>query len=177
MESDFYKYYSKFYVLIDRETNFHTDMHGKITFHSDRNYAMKFPFFYYKAIKVSNLDNFLLDKLETELLKFNKILSNLMSMVPDAYNEFLNFSERNNVDELTKYFDCNLYSFKNDPILPILKGDIVYWNVDYNIKDNKITNIRQGKLTLKRWLYDYIIQEKADYIAFTQVDLLNKIND
>ncbi|MFJ1411734.1 hypothetical protein [Capnocytophaga canimorsus] len=108
----------------------------------------------------------------------NNKLSDLMYMIPDAFNKQVKMTR---IDPLPdgRYFDCDLYGAQTQPKEPMVGQDgYVYWQVHYCIcfeasyvhADDEERKV--GLLGIPKWLYQWYLQGRANYISPRQVRMV-----
>lgn len=109
--------------------------------------------------------------------KLNR-LSDLMCMIPDAYNSQVKQCISDPIWD-GKYFDCDLYNYQSEPKeYDFEKNGYVYWKVMYSIGfesifyDEEFGGGNEGFIGIPKWLYNYYLQGKAKFISCRQVQLI-----
>lgn len=107
-----------------------------------------------------------------------KNLKDLMYMIPDAYNTQI---KQGMIDPISdgQYFDCDLYNYQSNPKdYDIEQNGFVYWRVMYGIGfdvvfyNEELGGGREGLLGIPKWLYQYFLQGKSNFISWRQVQLI-----
>lgn len=107
-----------------------------------------------------------------------KRLKDLMYMIPDAYNTQIKQGKRNPISD-GRYFDCDLYNYQSTPKEYDLEQDgYVYWKIMYSIGyeniyyDGDFGGGNVGYIGIPKWLYQYFLQGKSNFISWRQVQLI-----
>lgn len=112
-----------------------------------------------------------------ETMKFKR-LSDLMYLIPDAYNNQIKQCITDPIWD-GKYFDCDLYNYQSEPKEYDLEKDgYVYWKIMYStgyesiFYNNELGGGNEGFIGIPKWLYNYYLQGKANFISWRQVQIL-----
>jgi len=105
-------------------------------------------------------------------------LSELMFLIPDAYNKQIMLSKKDPITD-GRYFDCDLYDLQSNQKMPDLKkGGYVYWKVMFSDKyevpfyNEELGGGKIGYIGIPEWLFKNYLAGKSDYIACRQVKLI-----